>query len=72
MTFFHARITLLDIEGSLSETLAPAASSRIERRAREFFASNIIKRRQLPRAIRSSLPPERPGAFLLKSGGAGR
>jgi hypothetical protein len=37
----------------------------VGRRTREFYASNIIKRRQLPRAIHSSPPSERRGGFLL-------
>src|SRR5881296_2817965 len=44
----------------------------VERRTREFYASNIFRRRQGPRATHSSPPPERLGAFLLKSEGAGR
>jgi len=38
----------------------------VERRTREFYATNIVKRRQLPRAIRSSPRLERRGVCLPK------
>jgi hypothetical protein len=63
--------TLIKESDAIPEVLAGHCHV-VERRAREFYAAKIIKRRQLPHATHSSPPPEKLDAFLLKSNGIGR